>query len=432
MANLKVGVSKRCVTPPIWVPYLTSSGNGTCAPFDGVHDDLFARAMVFDNGDASLAILAVDAIGYDNAVLGSGRNFTSEVRHRIARATGLTADAIMLSSTHAHSTPETICLTPFRETPGVADWLEAHVIDLANTVIDAWHKRESAHIWFGTVPVSGVARNRRVMLKDGSMNRHGPLPDGAEIADGVMDEDLAVVYVENAAEKSIGVLLNYTAHPVITMLLPPVSADFPGAATACVEAALDGAVFLFTNGAAGNINSMCVTTSFDDAQKMGEVLGQAALHLIDRLKADGPIEDVALGVQSQVIVLDGCVCPDLEEAEAMVAQNPSPGHLRMLRLACKLAEGPIEAEVQVMHVGSIFWVSVPGEGFVETGLALKASGASFVVGYANGWVGYLPIPAAYDQGGYEVGPGVWSRVAHGSAERVEGVGKALLNRVYFK
>ena len=54
------GAAKRCVTPPTWVPYLTSSGNGTCAPFEGVHDDLYARALVLDDGCASVAILAVD------------------------------------------------------------------------------------------------------------------------------------------------------------------------------------------------------------------------------------------------------------------------------------------------------------------------------------------------------------------------------------
>ncbi|MDB6024768.1 MAG: hypothetical protein JWM68_991, partial [Verrucomicrobiales bacterium] len=41
--QLRAGVAKQKVTAPISIPYLTSSGNGTCKEFEGVHDDLFAR-----------------------------------------------------------------------------------------------------------------------------------------------------------------------------------------------------------------------------------------------------------------------------------------------------------------------------------------------------------------------------------------------------
>ena len=69
---------------------------------------------------------------------------------------------------------------------------------------------------------------------------------------------------------------------------------------------------------------------------------------------------------------------------------------------------------------------MPGEPFVETGLVLKEAGANFVVGYANGYLGYFPIRRAYDEGGYEVVQGAWSRAAPGSAERLEALGKKLL------
>src|SRR5438067_2231879 len=113
-SSLKAGAAKRRVTPPEWVPYLTSSGNATIAPFKGVHDDLHARALVLDNGQQALAVLAVDSIGYDNSILGPGRDFTRELRERVAAKTGLRPEAIMLAATHTHSAPETVGLTPFR------------------------------------------------------------------------------------------------------------------------------------------------------------------------------------------------------------------------------------------------------------------------------------------------------------------------------
>ncbi len=120
-------------------------------------------------------------------------------------------------------------------------------------------------------------------------------------------------------------------------------------------------------------------------------------------------------------------CPTLSEIEA--DKGRSAAGRRERRLAQKLAEGPIRAEVQAMRFGTVCWVSLPGEAFVETGLALKREGASFVVAYANGWVGYLPIRRAYDEGGYETDIGPWSRVAAGSAERLEAVATGLLARL---
>ena len=82
-----------------------------------------------------------------------------------------------------------------------------------------------------------------------------------------------------------------------------------------------------------------------------------------------------------------------------------------------------------MSIGPVRWIGLPGEPFVETGLALKQAGATFVVGYANGYVGYLPIRRAYDEGGYEVELGNWSRVAPGSAERLQSIAERLLSRL---
>ena len=70
-----------------------------------------------------------------------------------------------------------------------------------------------------------------------------------------MDEALSVLYLEALTGQPQAVMVNYAAHPVVAMLLPPVSADYPGALAASVEDGLDGAPCLFLNGACGNVNS---------------------------------------------------------------------------------------------------------------------------------------------------------------------------------
>jgi hypothetical protein len=413
-AQLAVGAAKRRVTPPLWVPYLTSSGNGTHAPFQGIHDDLFARALVFDDGRDAIAVLAVDSIGYDNTLLGPGRDFTAELRRKVAASTALKPDAIMLAATHSHSTPETIGLTPFREVRGVPEWIENHLAELASTVVEAWRNRVPARARAGVTKVEGIARYRRIRLRNGKESRQGPPPPPKDVAvPWRLDEDLNILHFERADGAPLAVMLNYTAHPVVAMLLPHVSADYPGAATALVERELPGAVCLFTNGCAGNVNSIKVATNFDDVQSIGATLGRAALGKLRELKL---LVETTVAHRSTGLTLAPRECPP--------AKTPV-----LSRLANKLTEGPLRADVQAMRVGPVIWVSLPGEPFVETGFALKGAGATFVVGYANGWLGYFPIRRAYDEGGYETQPGAWSRVGPGSAEQLETAGVACLQFV---
>jgi neutral ceramidase len=70
----------------------------------------------------------------------------------------------------------------------------------------------------------------------------------------------------------------------------------------------------------------------------------------------------------------------------------------------------------VVTLGNLAFVGIPGELFVELGLALKAIphfARTFVAGYCNDLIGYIPTRAAYPEGGYEVDT---ARIAAGSGE----------------
>jgi hypothetical protein len=78
---------------------------------------------------------------------------------------------------------------------------------------------------------------------------------------------------------------------------------------------------------------------------------------------------------------------------------------------------PYEVEVQVITLGKeLAWVSLPGEIFVQLGLAIK-DGSPFKVTsvheLANGSIGYIPTRQAYPQGNYEV---ISARCEQGSGE----------------
>jgi len=91
------------VFDPVWI-----AGFGNKRAANGVHDDLWARTMVLDDGKTRIAIVVLDAIGFmnDNVI---------DTRDRIPDESGITYTIII--STHAHEGPDMLGLwgkSPFK------------------------------------------------------------------------------------------------------------------------------------------------------------------------------------------------------------------------------------------------------------------------------------------------------------------------------
>jgi len=108
--------------------------------------------------------------------------------------------------------------------------------------------------------------------------------------------------------------------------------------------------------------------------------------------------------------------------------------LRRVKLPARTLQGeprkePLLATVGALRMGSAAMVFLPGEPFVEIALGIrKGSPLDFtaVVGYAEGYIGYIPTDRAFGNGGYEPRAGRWSRVAIGSERIVRQEAIALL------
>lgn len=435
--SLLAGSAKVDITPPLSIPYLGYEPRH--AFFEGVHDPLYARAVALDDGATQLIIIAADSIGYSNDLLGPGRNFTSEVRQRIQQRTGVPAANILLSTSHAHSTPETCNLRRLLDTPAATPWLEVVMDQLASAASIAFARRHPSQAKVATSDVVGVSRNRRVVGLDGRIVS-GPLADPTQVLPGALDQQLGVLYLESTDQRERTVLANFACHPVTVQVQPLVSADFPGVAMTLVEKTLPGCSnSLFLQGACGNINPIRNTTNFDDVERYGLMLGSEVVKVAARSSApDYPTLSPRLAVLSETFQLDARPLPEYgsakatyDDAAARLAAATSDEDRALWRRRQRMAEEvlvligmgtePIAAEVQVMRIGDVALVALPGEPFVELGLEIKqrsVAPATFVVGYSNDWIGYLPTLQAWEQGGYEVSPGPWTRVAPGGAQQL--------------
>ena len=101
----------------------------------------------------------------------------------------------------------------------------------------------------------------------------------------------------------------------------------------------------------------------------------------------------------------------LAALEALEEQNHRDRRVDMTRHELATA-------MTIVTIGNTAIVGIPGELFVELGLAIRANpyfAQTFVAGYCNDLIGYIPTRAAYPEGGYEVDT---ARIAPGSGEMI--------------
>ena len=171
----------------------------------------------------------------------------------------------------------------------------------------------------------------------------------------------------------------------------------------------------FLNGTCGNINSVPVGGTFEDARRLGTVLGSEALQVAETIETQS---DVSLAVSQLVAEVPLAELPPVEEVRQLIEQRiselpeerrPSDWRLRRAREILAEHENPQPREtepleLQGLRLGDALLITTPGETFVEIGLAIKAASPlpnTFVIGYANGYSGYLPTAKAFEEGGYE-------------------------------
>lgn len=467
MPNWLIGTAKAEITPPLQIPELGFIPRQH--RFKGVHDPLFTKALALEANENAAIIVTVDAIGFHRNLLGRERDFIAEFRQQVHDATGVAEEAIMLAASHAHSTPETIGLTPLHEIEGASDWVNSLLGKLVTCAVDAWNERKPTSAFVCVGEIVGVSWSRRIIGKDGKAYRLPDRPPDGQVEREDYDPHIGILLFRR--DDGDIVLVNFACHPTVVQVNDLVSADYPGALMQFVETHLpDCKMCLFTQGACGDINTVYQTTSdFDDVQLYGmalagEVIKQVALL---RLHYGHPEREtvaqtfrriscwrsamltpkIAFACQ-QVVLPPRPDLPDPSEAEEEYRQALAKvdGQMWWMRSERELTEeerklgaqvraawdkwlvsirGRNEkertAEVQLIVLGEAALVGVSGELFVAPALWLKANSPfpfTFIIGYANGYNGYLTVRNAWSQGGYEVGIGQWTLCGEGSGEMV--------------
>lgn len=401
--SLRAGAARIEITPPVGLDLTGFLAREN--PSIGVRDPLYVRALVLDDGDRQIAIVSCDLLGFD-------RELVLEIRDRITLETGISGPHIMVACTHTHGGPATIHLVDCGEID--ARYVEMLIPRMVDAVAQAQARLEPATLAVGSATSSEGVHNRRT-------------------PGDVIDPEVGLLRVDDAEEKTIAVLVNYTCHPTtLNHTNRLVTADYPGLVTSRIEDATGG-VALFLMGAIGDVGP--VTRGEESLATVGDAVADAALIALPTLRAN---EVKRLETAGELLALPLLPLPDREQwlswrteyqAAALAAEHSAtPAAAKvpwaMLHWTERMFEAMqahelcpnVDAEVQAFHIGDLVIVGVPGEYFVELGLQIKegiktATGDGgnngtvrqvMISGFTNGNVGYIPARRAYPKGGYEV------------------------------
>lgn len=354
---LAIGYAQATITPALARPvFLAGFGRNRRAA--SVHDDLYVRALALREGDVTVVLAAVDLIGLARQAV--------QAIERAVQA-GAPATQVIVAATHTHHGPDTLGLWgPDEETRGVDPvyfvWLQSTI---AATALAALQELRPADLRAAATQVTGVARNAR---------------DPA-----IRDEELSCVqFVEAGGHSALATLLVYPCHPeVLWDDNPHISADYLASMRRVVEHA-SGAPCLGLVGALGGMMTPAMPGNrFEDAERMGVILGEAALAALTGVAAQ-PAQSLHYRRQQYIVAFDNPLFQLAQQAGLL------QGTLH--------ENGALLTEASLLRLGDTAIFFMPGEVLPRLGLAykamLRAAGArhAVLVGLANDELGYI-LPA---------------------------------------
>lgn len=374
------GAAAADITPPVGIPLGGYWGRQSGATH--VRDRLLAKAVVCGSGSARIALVAVDLVGLNAEVV-------RVIRERVERTSGIAKAAVMVCASHTHSGPLTF---PFRGMGRIDSRYLQQVVDaVVEVVTAAVADCRPGRLSYARSPVQ-LGRNRRASSVNGEV---------------VPYAHVLRFVAEGGAEATI---FSHACHPVaLGRDNYQLSADFPGVAARCVEAATGG-LALFVNGACGDVNPRVASV-----ECLGEELGRAVLRGRD---AAVPVDASGLRWASERLDLPLRPPPAQWRAAAEKFKRRS-----RLVLGGAVAKAQYEwavamhnwvragaerarvqpFEMQALALGELVLLGVEGELFARYQLDLEAAHSpSVLCGLANGCIGYVPPADEYARGGYEI------------------------------
>lgn len=399
--NWQVGISRRVITPTtdVWL-----AGYGVKRPAEGKLHDILVKVLALKSKNGKRAVMVTT----DNQ--GMSRTIYESLYKKIHERFQLDRSEFMLTFSHNHSGP---CLRGdlVDYYPGddqqrklvdeYSDWMEEQIID---AVDEALKNFQPAQISKGE-GLCTFAVNRRDNVESEVSTI---LAEGKPLK-GVVDHYVPVLSVKNTKGDLIAILFGYACHPT-TLSGNLWSGDYPGFAQVNLENRYPGVTAMFFNACGGDQNPLPRRT-VELCEKYGKMLSDAVEEVVAK-----PMQPISSGLQTafRFVKLD---YEEVVTKEKLlpITTGDNGIHARWARRMLEMIDKDIKFPdsyhyypVQAWQLGKeLLLIGTGGESVVDYSLRFKrefGESSTWVLGYTNTMVAYIPSRRVWEEGGYEGGP----------------------------
>lgn len=395
----KAGVARANITPaePMWMAGYASRDR----PAEGKLHDLWIKVLALEDAQGRCAaVVASDLCGFSKI------NYDA-IAAAAEKRCGLDRSRLKLTCSHTHSGPviRDVAYDCYPLTADEIARIDAYSISLEKTIVDtivealANLSPATLSAGEGRADFAVNRRNNREAEVAAIRQRGEPLKGPNDFAVPVL-----VVASPNGALKAI--VFGYACHAT-TLSINQWSGDYPGFSQIALEEKHPGAVAMFFQGCGADQNPLPRRT-VELCQGYGRQLADAVeAVLADRLQPISPRLQTAF----EFVELPYGRQPTAEDLKTLAEKNGYQGRWAK-RILESLDRGePMPASYAEFPVGvwklgdGQLWISLGGEAVVDYALSLKQEygPSTWVNGYTNDVMSYIPSQRVFEEGGYEAG-----------------------------
>jgi hypothetical protein len=395
-ATWKAGTAKVKITPekPMWM----AGYSARTKPAEGLLHDLWVKALALEAADGTRGVVVTADL------LGFPKDIYEEIVQRVNKDHGLERRQVMLTTSHTHSGPALSgvlvdCYPLDDEQRALIDEYSAGLADkVVGAISQALGDLAPATLWRGQGSTDfGVNRRKNTEAAVIQLRQQGQEPKGPS------DHDVPVLVVRSPQGEPRAIVFGYACHST-TLSGYEWSGDYCGFTQIALEKQYPGAVAMFYAGCGADQNPLPRRT-VELCEKYGQMLAEAVNEILSQ-----PLQSVAPKLQTAFefveVGLEGI--PTLESLQEQ-SKTSVIHQRRAVRLGELIKKGvkfpttyPIP--VQAWKVGDEqLWIALGGEVVVDYALLFKEKYGpqTWVAGYTNDCMAYVPSERIWNEGGYE-------------------------------
>jgi neutral ceramidase len=394
----RAGIGREKITPrePIWMTGYAARTH----PAEGTAQDLWVKALAFEDSTGTRGILlTLDLCGIT-------REITDRVAAEIERRYKIPRSAVMTNVSHTHCSPWLegnlvgLRLYSPEDMAKLANYrrsLEELMVRAASAAVDSLAPAKLS--WGEDLASFGMNRRTNAQKDAPRLRETGELR-------GPNDPRVPVLAVRSPSGELRGVLVSYACHNT-TLAFYQWHGDYAGSAMVELERRHPGVTVLFTSGCGADQNPT-PRSEVQHAEAHGRALADAADRALDR-----PMQRI-----------EGKFLPAFADITLAIANKPTEAELRQMREKEQPNKEMYQAwshtvseqlrtqgeaalrytyPIQVWKLGGLSWIGLAGEVVVEYSLRLRRELGenTWVFGYCNDVMAYIPSERVLKEGGYE-------------------------------